>query len=111
MRVRKNKAGLSQRRASMTFLPIVDRELRLMARRRSTYWTRMVFALIAIACAFVVMPFASVFQTRTTGVGGSLFWFLAVVAFLFCALVGVFITADSLSEEKREGTLGFLFLT
>ncbi|HKS37229.1 MAG TPA: ABC transporter permease subunit [Verrucomicrobiae bacterium] len=95
----------------MTFLPIVDRELRSMARRRSTYWTRIVFALIAIAGAFVVMSLAGVFQARTTGVGGSLFRFLAVMAFLFCALAGVFITSDCLSEEKREGTLGFLFLT
>lgn len=82
-----------------------------MARRRSTYWTRIVFALIAIAGAFIVMSFIGVFQARATGVGGSLFRYLAVVAFLFCALAGVFITSDCLSEEKREGTLGFLFLT
>ena len=95
----------------MTFLPIVDRELRSIARRRSTYWTRIVFALIAIAGAFVVLSFVGAFQARATGVGGSLFRFLAVIAFLFCALAGVFITSDCLSEEKREGTLGFLFLT
>ncbi len=28
-----------------------------------------------------------------------------------CLVAGVFLTADSLSEEKREGTLGLLFLT
>jgi len=95
----------------MTFLPIVDRELRSIARRRSTYWTRIVFALVAIAGAFVVMSSVGAFQARTTGVGGSLFRFLVVIAFLFCALAGVFITSDCLSEEKREGTLGFLFLT
>jgi ABC-type transport system involved in multi-copper enzyme maturation permease subunit len=95
----------------MTFLPIVDRELRWMARRRSTYWMRIVIALIAIAAAFTVISFAGVFQTRTAGTGGSLFRFLALVAFFYCALAGVFITSDCLSEEKREGTLGFLFLT
>jgi len=95
----------------MIFLPIVDRELRAIARRRGTYWMRIIFALVAIAGAFVVMSFVGVFQTRATGVGGSLFLLLSVLAFLFCALAGVFITSDCLSEEKREGTLGFLFLT
>ena len=39
-------------------------------------------------------------------------WFLArFVAFhLHCSGNGLFFTSDSLSEEKREGTLGFLFL-
>ena len=30
---------------------------------------------------------------------------------LYCLLSGVWFTADCLSEEKREGTLGLLFLT
>ena len=33
------------------------------------------------------------------------------LAFLGCLFSGVFLTADSLSGEKREGTLGLLFLT
>ena len=32
-------------------------------------------------------------------------------AFSYCLLVGTFFTADCLSEEKRDGTLGLLFLT
>jgi hypothetical protein len=40
-------------------------------------------------------------------VARSLTWF----ELLLCLLAGVFFTADSLSEEKREGTLGLLFLT
>jgi hypothetical protein len=32
----------------MTFLPIVDRELRVAARRWVTYWGRALFALFAI---------------------------------------------------------------
>ena len=38
-----------------------------------------------------------------TGVG--------VVAFGFALLSGLFLTSDCISEEKREGTLGLLFLT
>ena len=33
------------------------------------------------------------------------------MVYLYCLFAGVFRTADCLSEEKREGTLGLLFLT
>jgi len=36
---------------------------------------------------------------------------IAGFAFFFCNLAGVRLTADTLSEEKRNGTLGLLFLT
>lgn len=41
----------------------------------------------------------------------TLFVALGVLALGFCLFAGVFLTADCLSEEKREGTLGLLFLT
>ena len=40
-----------------------------------------------------------------------LFAALAGCAFILCLFAGVFLTSDSLSEEKREGTLGLLFLS
>ena len=40
-----------------------------------------------------------------------LFWGLTGSAVFYCLLSGVWFTADCLSEEKREGTLGLLFLT
>src|SRR5207245_2009309 len=40
-----------------------------------------------------------------------LFVAFGVLALAFCLLAGIFLTADCLSEEKREGTLGLLFLT
>jgi ABC-type transport system involved in multi-copper enzyme maturation permease subunit len=40
-----------------------------------------------------------------------LFVALSIAAYLYCLFVGIFRTADCLSEEKREGTLGLLFLT
>src|SRR5206468_12968739 len=36
---------------------------------------------------------------------------LTLIVLGFSAFAGVFLTADCLSEEKREGTLGLLFLT
>lgn len=94
----------------MTFLPIVERELRAGARRSKTYWLRLAAALAALViCAWIAL-FAIRTQAPVT-VGKSLFTYLSVFAFSYCLLVGSFITADCLSEEKRDGTLGLLFLT
>jgi ABC-type transport system involved in multi-copper enzyme maturation permease subunit len=43
--------------------------------------------------------------------GSSLFGILKWMSFPCVCLAGVFLTSDCLSEEKREGTLGLLFLT
>src|SRR2546422_2383449 len=94
----------------MRFLPIVSRELRVAARRRSTYTLR----LLAAAAAFSVILWLCLFPTPgqpPTALGKSLFTDLSILAFAYCLLIGPFITADSISSEKREGTLGLLFLT
>jgi ABC-type transport system involved in multi-copper enzyme maturation permease subunit len=94
----------------MTFSPIVERELRVASRRRATFWTRMVFAVVAVAIACVTLIVVGAFQSKS-GAGGRVFAALTVMGFAFCAVAGVFLTSDCLSEEKREGTLGLLFLT
>ena len=93
----------------MTFLPIVDRELRIRARWKSTYWVRGAVALTAILIAGVMLLFAG--MAAPGAVGKPMFAILAWLAWLFCLVEGVRNTADCLSEEKREGTLGLLFLT
>src|SRR5438132_712170 len=95
----------------MTFLPIVDRELRVAARRPVTYWTRLLFAIAGAGIVSLALLFAAAAQTGASGIGGWLFYFLSLLALGFSAFAGVFLTADCLSEEKREGTLGLLFLT
>ena len=95
----------------MTFLPIVDRELREGARRTSTRYVRLVVAAVALVISLfqlVLMPLMMGFG-RSSGSAG--FGIMTGYAFVLCLLAGVFITADCLSEEKREGTLGLLFLT
>ena len=93
----------------MTFLPIVARELRVAARRRAAHWNRVVAALLALViCAFVFANFARGSQAE---LGLVLFVSLAWLAMIFCALAGARLTADAISEERREGTLGLLFLT
>ncbi len=93
----------------MTFLPMVDRELRERARWRSTYWVRGAVALLATSIAGFVLMFVSV--ASPGGAGKITLTVLAWLAFPFVVLEGLRNTADSLSHEKREGTLGLLFLT
>ena len=95
----------------MTFLPIVERELRAAARRPATYWTRLAFAAVGVGIVSLALLFAVVAETARSRAGGNLFKFLSLLALGFSGLAGVFLTADCLSEEKREGTLGLLFLT
>jgi len=53
-----------------------------------------------------------VLAVGTSGsLGKSLYSILTSFIFGLCLLAGVLLTADCLSEEKREGTLGLLFLT
>jgi ABC-type transport system involved in cytochrome c biogenesis permease component len=92
----------------MTVLPIVERELVVAARRSATYWTRFWVAAVALS-SFI---FLRISYTGSMAImGHQLFNVLGVATLAFALLSGVFITADSLSEEKREGTLGLLFLT
>jgi ABC-type Na+ efflux pump permease subunit len=93
----------------MTFLPIVNRELRVASRRRGTYWSRCLTALLTILTGFVVYLYNFTAPPHQTGV--VLFYVISYAEFIYCLFVGVRFTADCLSEEKREGTLGLLFLT
>jgi hypothetical protein len=93
----------------MTFLPIVERELRVAARRHSTFSMRLVLALAAMAIGFFLY-LARSWQPPQT-VAKEIFGGLGALALLYCLASGRRWTADCLSEEKREGTLGLLFLT
>jgi ABC-type transport system involved in multi-copper enzyme maturation permease subunit len=89
---------------------MVTRELRASARRKSTYRVRWWTAMIAMVASFFSLFF--IFLGRGRGnLGQPLFALQTGYAFGLCLLAGVFLTADCLSEEKREGTLGLLFLT
>ncbi len=93
----------------MTFLPIVGRELRVAARRTGTYGMRCATALAALAGGFWI--YVLTYREAAQETGLALFVALSVLANVFAILVGLRSTADCLSEEKREGTLGLLFLT
>ncbi|HEV8542180.1 MAG TPA: ABC transporter permease, partial [Verrucomicrobiae bacterium] len=94
----------------MTFLPVVERELRVTARNRRLYWGRCVAAFISL---LLVIWFLLTFARGSNSAQNAMqiFWGLSAFAFLYCLVGGLFLTADCISEEKREGTLGLLFLT
>ncbi len=94
----------------MTFLPVAERELRVAARRKNTYRARFVSALTALLMSGWIY-LVSYQTTQPARVGEVLFSALATLAFIYCLLAGTRVTADCLSEEKRDGTLGLLFLT
>lgn len=95
----------------MPFLPIAERELRVAARRKATYRTRfwaVFIALIIFAWQFIYLSRGQIPAARH---GKILFMGISGLAFAYCLFIGARATADCLSEEKRDGTLGLLFLT
>jgi ABC-type transport system involved in multi-copper enzyme maturation permease subunit len=100
----------------MTFLPIADRELRVASRKRSTFWLRVVAAAVTILISGSFLGIGGLMQMQTgsmfpLSLGAILFQTLSWMTFGCVCLAGVFFSSDTLSEEKREGTLGLLFLT
>jgi ABC-type transport system involved in multi-copper enzyme maturation permease subunit len=93
----------------MTFLPIAERELRVAARHPLTFWVRWAAALGCLLL-WAVLGLANR-RLSTSELSQLVFTAFGIVAFGFTLLCGVFLTSDCLSEEKREGTLGLLFLT
>lgn len=90
-------------------LPIVARELRVRARQPRVFYTRLVSAGVVILIVGLALLLTSLSNAGAAGQG--LFQMLLWGSFLFCVTEGLRSTADSLSEEKRSGTLGLLFLT
>jgi ABC-type Na+ efflux pump permease subunit len=95
----------------MTFLPIVERELRVAARRWGTYWARLSMALVATCLGAGIITVTSSALLTPVQTGRALFQGLAGLLGVYGLVYGRRATADCLSSEKREGTLGLLFLT
>jgi ABC-type transport system involved in multi-copper enzyme maturation permease subunit len=93
----------------MTLLPVVERELRVASRRWTTFWLRLLAAV-----TFVLMGMGGIMTANLVGgapSGLGLFRTLSSLCFILCCVAGPILAADILSSEKRQGTLGLLFLT
>jgi hypothetical protein len=89
----------------MNPLPLLARELTVASRRSVTQRLRLGFGggsmLVAVWALLV-----------STGAAGSMvFVTMAVGAAMLAIFAAIFIASDTISRERREGTLGFLFLT
>src|SRR5262249_20578622 len=96
-------------RGVMNFLPLVERELRMAGRRAATRWIQAAcvgLALVWLQPALLVEAFGGGAQR-----GAIVFFWLSWLLFVLCLLAGALLAADCLSSERREGTLGFLFLS
>ena len=92
----------------MNAAALIVRELRAESRRAANYWLRV------LAAAALILVFASIMLSEQPGLsrlGAALFTGLnRTLLIAFWVLVPL-MTADCVSREKREGTLGLLFLT
>ena len=93
----------------MALLPVVGRELRVSSRKVATYWSRTGTAFLALVV--VAWMWSVMHATGARGLGSELFQMLVGIAFMIALAAGVAHTSDAVCEEKREGTLGLLFLT
>ena len=94
---------------AMTLLPILHRELRARARGRATYWARFAVGLLGLLICLPETFFAGSFGLGSSS-GGRVFNGVISTAFLL-SCSACLLAADAISAERREGTLGLLFLT
>jgi hypothetical protein len=93
----------------MRFLSVADRELRSAARQNATYRARWLTAALFLALLVWLLWAFDGFTRKGTGPG--IFKAFSILAFLYCLFVSAARTADCISVERRDGTLGLLFLT
>lgn len=93
----------------MRFLSVAERELRAGARNKGMYRVRWIAAMAFFLLLLWLAWALNVFQNQRAGL--AVFQTFSVLILLYCLVAGAAGTADCLSREKREGTLGLLFLT
>src|SRR5215831_4489226 len=91
----------------MILLPVIDRELRSAARHSFTYSLRA----LGVLALLVVFGMVGLGEGLGRGIGGKLFGSLHCALFFAIWLLVPLLAADSISRERREGTLPLLFLT
>src|SRR6266545_1850798 len=99
-------AADSERGDRMSALPIIERELRVRARKPWTVWMRVIVGLLVSLLAIETLSWSPPrgWGVGTWRAGKALFDTLSGLLFLLCLVEGVRQTADALSKEKRDGT-------
>ncbi|MCX8158010.1 MAG: ABC transporter permease [Verrucomicrobiae bacterium] len=92
------------------WFPIERRELLVSSRRWMTYARRLFTPAAVMAFTFLILG-KDLSRLDQREMGQFLFLTTAWIAFFYASFSGFALTADCLSREKREHTLGLLFLT
>ena len=93
----------------MTVLPVIVRELRVRARGRAAYWSRMAVAFIgALLCVQQLIVSGPLGTPAATG--RHVFNEMVGAAFLL-SCGACLLATEAIGSERRQGTLGLLFLT
>lgn len=93
----------------MVVLPLVLRELNQLSRKKQTFRLRVLLSLLALGMTFFFLTIARFNPGSSSGL--SLFRGLSGGLLLFALFEGARSASDCVSREKRDGTLGLLFLT
>lgn len=91
----------------MNLRPVIEREMLVEARHPGTVWVRLIIAGLGLVAFLLIVAFAR-FDPTT---GSRLFLHLTSIYFVVIWCLAPLLTADTLSQERRENTLGLLFLT
>lgn len=91
----------------MRIVSVIHRELRVQARQPFTYWLRAVGLLVLLAGGTLFLE-DELFEAN---LGGRLFGAMHFLCYLALWILLPLAAADCISRERREGTLGLLFLT
>lgn len=91
----------------MTVLPVIHRELRASARHSFTYFLRTVGA----GALLLASLFFGLEHGFESSFGGALFGYLHFTLFYAIWIIVPLLAADCISRERREGTLGLLYMT
>src|SRR5262245_19590518 len=92
----------------MLSLPIARRELLVFSRARATWRSRLQTSLMVFVFAIL---FAAMYHFAGQRALAQAMRVIGGCLSLVCLFAGVSLTADSIAEEKRAGTLGLLLLT
>ncbi|MCC7376686.1 MAG: ABC transporter permease subunit [Verrucomicrobiales bacterium] len=93
----------------MVLLPMVMRELRVRSRRSATAYVRVGAAGIVLLIGLLLI--ISLQSSGRIMIGSVVYDVLGMLLMVFCMVEGARSSAGIICEERREGTLGFLFLT
>ncbi len=101
-----------QSRKPMELLtPILHREFLVRSRRRATFHLRLVTAGFALLIASLVLGLPFLIGGQVQQSGALVFQSCANLLWFFCMFEGIRVSFDCLSSERRDGTIGLLFLT